>query len=111
MDIVDIILSIVFAVALILAIYIPVSITKRYDKLATKYIKDGLQSGIKDVSYPSHHTINTDKMETKQQPQECELYCRGPYNCWVNWPIRCYLETKTMTHCPDFTPKTDKDGK
>lgn len=58
MDMVEIILAIVFAVVLILAIYIPASSTKRYDKLATKYIKDGLQSGIKDVSYPSHHTID-----------------------------------------------------
>lgn len=54
---IDIILLIVFVVILILAICIPVSVTKRYDKLATKYIKNGLQSGIKDVSYPSHHTI------------------------------------------------------
>lgn len=54
----------------------------------------------------------------KQGPQECEYYCKGKCN---NRVVIAYNPRLTMTAdtlydlcrgiCPDFTPKTDKDGK
>lgn len=45
---------------------------------------------------------------TEQRPQECEHYHEGIAAC----ELCGYHNPKCNTgYCPDFTPKTEKDGK
>lgn len=49
---------------------------------------------------------------TDQRPQECELHRRikGNSKCVKTWQ-GCILCSMHIDYCPDFTPKTEKDGK
>lgn len=52
---------------------------------------------------------------TDQRPQECEHYVDMLGYCELrdSWSMACNLcpYENTDEHCPDFTPKTEKDGK
>lgn len=48
-------------------------------------------------------------MENNSQDfNNCKHHNVGRYNCWVGWPLRCILETKSKKHCDRYEPKEEK---
>lgn len=53
--------------------------------------------------------MTEDKETEKQYQNNCKHHNVGRYNCWVNWPLRCCLDTRTENRCPKFIPKDSEN--